>query len=127
VLGIIRISLLVFLAAVSTGASAQFKVLHSFSDTDGASPTGLIQTADGFFYGSAANGGDVNACSPDGCGTLFKSDSAGNVTVLHVFHASDGYSPTGLVPAPAAAWIHASLCQSKRLLARLTVQPVSVA
>ena len=96
-LGIVRISLLVFLAAVSTGASAQFKVLHSFSGTDGASPNALIQTADGFFYGSAANGGDVNACSPDGCGTLFKSDSAGNVTVLHVFHASDGYSPTGLV------------------------------
>jgi uncharacterized repeat protein (TIGR03803 family) len=90
VLGIIRVSLLVVLAAVSTAASAQFKVLHNFSGADGASPNALIQSADGFFYGSAANGGDVNACSPDGCGTLFKSDSAGNVTVLHVFHASDG-------------------------------------
>jgi uncharacterized repeat protein (TIGR03803 family) len=83
-------------AAPATAAPA-FTVLHSFTGVDGGSPNALIQTADGFLYGSAANGGDVNACSPDGCGTLFKSDTAGNVTVLHVFHATDGYGPTGLV------------------------------
>jgi hypothetical protein len=66
VLGIIKISLLVVLASVSTWASAQFNVLHSFNGVDGGSPNALIQTADGFFYGSAANGGDVNACNPDG-------------------------------------------------------------
>jgi uncharacterized repeat protein (TIGR03803 family) len=85
------------MAATASAAPAPFTVLHTFNGTDGASPNALIQTADGFFYGSAANGGDVNACNPDGCGTLFKSDKGGNVTVLHVFHASDGYSPTGLV------------------------------
>lgn len=74
-----------------------FTLLHSFSGPDGGSPTGLIQTADGTFYGAAALGGDVIACDPDGCGTLYKTDSAGHFTVLHVFHATDGYHPSGLV------------------------------
>jgi uncharacterized repeat protein (TIGR03803 family) len=84
-------------APATAAPAASYKLLHSFSGTDGGSPTGLLQASDGFFYGAAANGGDVNACSPDGCGTLFKSDSSGNLTVLHVFHATDGYGPTGLV------------------------------
>src|SRR3981081_383605 len=84
-------------APATAAPAASYKVLHSFSGTDGGSPTGLLQASDGFFYGAAANGGDVNACSPDGCGPLFKRDSSGNLTVLHLFHASDGYSPTGLV------------------------------
>jgi uncharacterized repeat protein (TIGR03803 family) len=87
------------IAAVTPAAAASngFTVLHSFSGTDGASPNGLIQTSDGSFYGSTAIGGDLVSCPADGCGTLFKSDSAGNVTVLHVFHGTDGYIPTGLV------------------------------
>src|SRR3989442_1438679 len=93
--------IVLFAAAVTAtthaAATPPFTVLHSFDGVDGGSPNALIQTADGFFYGSAGNGGDVNACNPDGCGTLFKSDSAGHVTVLHVFHATDGYGPTGLV------------------------------
>src|SRR5258708_4996957 len=89
--------LILMFAMLATAASAQFKVLKSFSGPDGGSPTGLIQTADGTFYGAAVLGGDVNACNPDGCGTLFKTDSASNFTVLHVFHATDGCQPTGLV------------------------------
>jgi len=88
------------LAAVSSAHAAKvagFTVLHSFTGVDGGSPNSLIQTPDGFFYGSAANGGDVNSCPSDGCGVLFKSDSAGHITVLHTFHATDGYFPTGLV------------------------------
>lgn len=88
------------LAAVASAPAATvagFKVLHSFTGVDGGSPNSLIQTPDGFFYGSAANGGDLNSCPSDGCGVLFKSDSAGHVTVLHVFHATDGYFPTGVV------------------------------
>jgi uncharacterized repeat protein (TIGR03803 family) len=95
--------LLLVLAAIAMIAPAPaiaapaFTVLHSFNGVDGGSPNALIQTADGFLYGSAANGGDTNTCSPDGCGTLFKSDTEGNMTVLHVFRATDGYGPTGLV------------------------------
>ncbi len=90
----------VTITAVSSAPAATvagFKVLHSFSGVDGGSPNSLIQTSDGFFYGSAANGGDTTSCAPDGCGVLFKSDSTGQITVLHIFHATDGYLPTGLV------------------------------
>jgi uncharacterized repeat protein (TIGR03803 family) len=80
-----------------------YTLLHSFSGPDGGSPSGLIQTADGTFYGAAALGGDVIACDPDGCGTLYKIDKAGNFTVLHVFHATDGYHPSGLVKATVIA------------------------
>ena len=88
------------IAAVAVNAPAPmagFKVLHSFSGKDGGSPNSLIQATDGLFYGSAANGGDTNSCPSDGCGVLFKSDTSGNFVVLHVFHATDGYLPTGLV------------------------------
>ena len=97
----LRISPSFFLLAVvvvlATSATAQFTVLHTFSGPDGGSPSGLIQTADGSFYGAAVLGGDVTSCDPDGCGNIFRIDSAGNFTVLHVFHATDGYHPTGLV------------------------------
>ena len=99
----VSLILLIFTVGITAAAnttaapSAAFKVLHSFSGTDGGSPDALIQGADGYFYGSAAIGVDVNTCDPDGCGTLFKSDSAGHFAALHIFHASDGYSPTGLV------------------------------
>lgn len=77
--------------------SQTYTVLHSFTGPDGGSPTGLIQTSDGTFYGAAVLGGDFTSCDPDGCGTLFKTDSAGHFTILHEFHATDGYHPTGLV------------------------------
>jgi uncharacterized repeat protein (TIGR03803 family) len=92
--------LLAWAAVANAAPVAQFKVLHNFVGTDGGSPNALIQGADGFFYGSAALGGDVTTCNPDGCGILFKTDKAGNFTVLHVFHATDGYSPSGLVKDP---------------------------
>ena len=93
-------------AALSTAQSpgpdagsvnAGFQVLHSFSGLDGGSPNALIQASDGFFYGSAATGGDMNNCPPDGCGVLFRMDSTGHIAFRHFFHASDGYLPTGLV------------------------------
>ena len=87
-------------AALSTAQSpgpdagsvnAGFQVLHSFSGLDGGSPNALIQASDGFFYGSAATGGDMNNCPPDGCGVLFRMDGTGHIAFLHFFHASDGY------------------------------------
>ena len=90
--------LLVGMAAISFAAiPPSFKVLHTFTSEEGSAPNSLALGSDGFFYGSAANGGDVNSCAPDGCGTIFKTDSAGNLSVLHTFHATDGYLPTGLV------------------------------
>jgi uncharacterized repeat protein (TIGR03803 family) len=81
------LSLLLFVcAAFAAGASAQLTVLHNFSGTDGASPTGLVKIGS-FFYGAAGNGGDVTSCPSDGCGLVFKMDATGRFTILHVFHS----------------------------------------
>ena len=78
--------------------------LHIFTSTpDGAYPNAILaQGRDGFLYGTTEQGG-TNTCSDQGyttgCGTIFKMDSAGNVTILHEFSASDGSEPKGLVLA----------------------------
>jgi uncharacterized repeat protein (TIGR03803 family) len=85
-----------------------FSILHSFSGTDGESPVApLVQDSAGNFYGTTWAGGDFS-CGPYfwtanypypggagyGCGTVFKMDPAGNVTVLHVFEEPpDGNAP----------------------------------
>lgn len=83
-----------------------FRILHSFSGADGEGPVApLIQGSDGSFYGTTWGGGDPT-CGPPydtygypywqpDCGTVFKMDSAGNVTVLHAFEEppSDGAAP----------------------------------
>ena len=69
----------------------------------------LIQGSDGSFYGTTWAGGDLTCgtyyfnvgsnypySSAGGCGTVFKMDSAGNVTVLHAFEepqSGDGNAP----------------------------------
>jgi uncharacterized repeat protein (TIGR03803 family) len=52
----------------------QETVLYSFPNaTDGAFPyAGVLRDAEGNLYGSAADGGDVNACGGYGCGVLYK-------------------------------------------------------
>jgi uncharacterized repeat protein (TIGR03803 family) len=82
--------------------AGDFISLHSFSGADGAYPTALIQGTDGFLYGTTQGGGDAS-CSGrygPGCGTVFKMDSSGNVTVLYSFTGqSDGSWPeSGVVP-----------------------------
>jgi uncharacterized repeat protein (TIGR03803 family) len=70
-------------------------VLYSFSGgTDGANPqAGLIQGADGNFYGTTEDGGTNNY------GTVFKITPAGAETVLYLFSgATDGANPlAGLI------------------------------
>jgi len=67
--------------------------LHSFSGypDDGASPYGgLIQAADGNFYGTTYSGGSIL----DGAGTVYQITSGGAVTLLHSFTGGlDGGSP----------------------------------
>ncbi len=79
---------------IDTGGN--FESLHSFSGPDGAYPTSIMQSSDGYFYGTAGGGGDtacVGRYGP-GCGTVFRMDSAGNVTVLYSFTGqSDGSWP----------------------------------
>ena len=73
-------------------------VLHEFAGgTDGAAPgAGLIQAADGNFYGTTSQGGASNA------GTVFQLTPAGALTVLYAFTGgtTDGATPyAGLIQA----------------------------
>jgi uncharacterized repeat protein (TIGR03803 family) len=66
------------------------ETLHSFDGADGAGPySGLIQAADGVFYGTTPRGG----ANDDG--TIFKITAKGTLTTQHVFEASDGAFPFG--------------------------------
>jgi uncharacterized repeat protein (TIGR03803 family) len=76
-------------------------VLYSFTGTgtDGLDPQGnLMRDAKGNLYGTTVQGG-VGCTAEDGCGTVFKLDTAGKETVLHDFTGSpDGSSSfSGLV------------------------------
>jgi uncharacterized repeat protein (TIGR03803 family) len=70
--------------------------LHSFNETDGIGPAGLIQATDGNFYGTTYSGGKYNPsfCAPyGGCGTVFKATKGGAFTSLHSFDLTDGAIP----------------------------------
>jgi uncharacterized repeat protein (TIGR03803 family) len=83
------------LAAPAAGSVSTF---HSFAGPEGETPAApLVQGVDGFLYGVAAHGGDFSVLPPDGAGTIFRADLAGNVTTLHVFNGLEGAVPTGIV------------------------------
>ena len=69
-----------------------FTILYNFpGGTAGAAPYNVVRDGAGNFYGVAAGDGDAIACPwSDGCGLVFKVDSAGNETVLHTFDDTDG-------------------------------------
>ena len=74
--------------------------LYSFTKgTDGGLPaSALIQDSSGYFYGTTQNGGDLS-CGiwngpGSGCGTVYRIDSAGNITTLYSFTGgTDGANP----------------------------------
>jgi len=66
-------------------AGGQETLLHYFNGPDGSAPlAGLIQDAAGNLYGTTFGGGNAG-CIGNGCGTVFKLDSAGKETVLYRF------------------------------------------
>jgi uncharacterized repeat protein (TIGR03803 family) len=68
-------------------------VLHSFGGTPIDVRAPLVQGTDGFYYGTTYSGG-----SRGGCGTVFRTDSAGTLTILHEFAMPEGCGPyAGLV------------------------------
>jgi uncharacterized repeat protein (TIGR03803 family) len=79
-------------------------VLYTFTGgADGAYPnTGLVQDKNGNFYGTTQNSGflsclDFGKMFP-GCGTVFRLDTKGALTVLHAFTGgTDGAGPQGLI------------------------------
>jgi uncharacterized repeat protein (TIGR03803 family) len=68
-----------------------FAVLHSFTAVEGYHPNGgLAMDAAGNLYGSTQAGGPDSSSA----GTVFKLDSAGNLTLLHAFDSpTDGNTP----------------------------------
>ena len=82
-------------------AAGRLTTLHTFDFTDGAFPeSGLVQAADGNFYGTTSAGG-ANSCMilglNFGCGTVFKITADRTLTVLYNFCAqsgcTDGWGP----------------------------------
>jgi uncharacterized repeat protein (TIGR03803 family) len=90
-------AVLVLCATTAVALPAQtFTTLHSFDNTDGASPTAaLVQGTDGNFYGTTTGEGGVHDY-----GTVFKITPSGTLTGLHSFDNTDGFLPyAGLVQA----------------------------
>jgi uncharacterized repeat protein (TIGR03803 family) len=89
-----------FWIATALASPAQsFSTVHSFAGypTEGAwSRTGLIQAANGNFYGTSNSGGD-GTCT-FGCGTAFEI-TAGSLTTLFNFDSSTGGPSAGLIQA----------------------------
>jgi uncharacterized repeat protein (TIGR03803 family) len=78
-------------------AAGNERVLYNFTGgSDGQRPTLGIRDRKGNIYGTTGYGGDPNCSLPnDACGTLFKLDTAGKLTTLHMFDgAPDGASPS---------------------------------
>jgi uncharacterized repeat protein (TIGR03803 family) len=75
--------------------------LHTFNDSDGCGPQGLIQAVRGDLYGTTFEGGGANNNGVGG--TVFKITEQGTLTTLHSFCAlsncPDGNQPDSLVQA----------------------------
>jgi uncharacterized repeat protein (TIGR03803 family) len=90
------IALLVAVCGVQFARAQTFSMLYSFTGkSDGSIPkAGLVADSAGNLYGTTSGGGDLSACNKQGCGVVFKLDTAGTYTVLHAFTgAPDGSNP----------------------------------
>jgi uncharacterized repeat protein (TIGR03803 family) len=78
--------------------SGKFTTVHRFNWFDGTIPFGgVVSDSTGNLYGVAEEGG-ADLCKSGfgpapGCGTIFKLDPAGKLTVLHRFKETDGKFP----------------------------------
>lgn len=67
---------------------------------DGARPSSFVRDSAGNLYG-AAGGGDLTCTVNGSCGVLYKIDTKGVYSVIHIFIGLDGAYPTGLTLDPA--------------------------
>ncbi len=84
--------------AAMAQAPTTYEIVHAFrasgqpASGDAPSVSSLLLAPDGYFYGTTYWGGS------SGVGTIFRMDSAGNLTTLHSFAYADGANPAaGLV------------------------------
>ena len=81
-----------FLSLVLSLSAQTFTTVHSFDGTDGKQVfAGLVQAANGYFYGAAGAGGTEDA------GTIFKITPSGKLTTLYSFCSQSG-CPDGVAP-----------------------------
>jgi len=81
---------------VSTNGTEQ--LLANFYGTNGSSPSSpLLQSADGFLYGTTAYGGAYTNTSMgfSGYGTIFRLSTNGALTTLYSFDNTNGATPSG--------------------------------
>jgi uncharacterized repeat protein (TIGR03803 family) len=69
--------------------------LHVFSCptsacADGQYPTGIVEASDGYFYGTATNGGEFNS------GTIFRISPTGRFELLHTFCSAANCADGGI-------------------------------
>jgi uncharacterized repeat protein (TIGR03803 family) len=92
---------LTLVSLTTQGAPAQtFTTLYQFTGgRDGGVPLAPLTLDDeGNLYGTTFGGGDMRCIPNQGCGTVFKINTARKETVLHRFHGRDGVVPAaGLI------------------------------
>jgi uncharacterized repeat protein (TIGR03803 family) len=92
------VSILSVLSAPAHAAAdgSKLKILHEFQRSDGDEPTFLLRTADGTLYGTTVLGAGADF----GKGVLYKIDSGGNFSLVHIFtDTPDGALPGRLIQA----------------------------
>jgi len=121
-----------FCAATGTSSPAQtLTTVVSFSGTDGAYPTGLIQGTDGNFYGTTSIGGANTACDAGsaGCGTVFKLTPGGSLITLYSFCAqpncTDGWFPQATLVQKSTNRIGTSFGMTWKTLWPITINAPS--
>jgi uncharacterized repeat protein (TIGR03803 family) len=78
--------------------SGVLTTLVTFTGRCGNPAGGLLQGADGFFYGTTPKAGNLSLNAGGGLGTVFKMSSAGTLTRLVAFDGAGGsYPAAGLV------------------------------
>lgn len=80
-----------------------YRVLHSFTGNDAFHPSGIMQAADGLFYGLSAGGAGYP-------GSAYVMASDGSTTLLHAFPwsgAPEGYMPRGTLVQASNGYFYA--------------------
>ncbi|HEY2473560.1 MAG TPA: choice-of-anchor tandem repeat GloVer-containing protein [Candidatus Cybelea sp.] len=105
-------------AVYEVDAGGKYRVIYSFAGMpDASEPFASLLLRKGILFGTTAVGGNVTACytyGGDGCGTVFKIDSAGTESLLYQFHGNfgsrkpDGQDPQGPLVADSAGNLYGS-------------------
>ncbi len=108
---LLAMAVLAVVPGLSSAQAVKYQVLHRFDGTDGGdSVAPLLLDSAGNLYGTTLMGGTANL------GTVFKLDTAGQLTVLHNFSGgTDGKSPAGGLLQDASGNLYGTTTQGGSL------------